>query len=254
MVDKRFDFSTLDIEYEKLLARDGLNEGCPRATNIIDITINCEYNDSFHLQFAKFLDGLVKEALETLESLHKKKIRNNFKGKFTNFTSWNFLNPFGEIISLLTILKSNNYSLLEIEHEISRRKSIDFLLEANNGRKIAVEVINIHPKFQYKDITELENHLVGKIKTKIEEKTKNIQFDTLEFNSWTYLPVLWSTDLEGLLSYKEFFVRFQTTPITVQDKQIFPLGFTSFIQHIDETTGKRSFEYGLVTKLFEKIR
>jgi hypothetical protein len=104
LVDKRFDISTLDIEFEKLLVRDGHNQGSERATNIIDITLKCADNNPFHLQFAKYLDNSVKDDLIIIGNLNKKKLRENFKGKFTNFSTWNYLSPFGEAISLLSIL------------------------------------------------------------------------------------------------------------------------------------------------------
>jgi hypothetical protein len=72
--------------------------------------------------------------------------------------------------------------------------------------------------------------------------------------TWAYLPVLWSTNLEGLIKYKEFFERFEKNIIKVSSKKIFILGFISFIQHIDEASGKRVFEYGYVTKLINKFR
>lgn len=252
LIDKKYDFSILDKRYDKLLENDALNNYSPRETNIIDFTIYCEQNNLFHIKLAKFLDDLVKEAIDTLSEEHKKGLRNAFKGKFTNFSSWNYLNPFGEIISLLTILKSDNYKLLEIEHKIPNGRSIDFLFTTDNNSKIAVEVINFHPEDTYNNISELEKHFMGKLEKKIGRESENIQFDMLQF-TWTYLPVLWSTDLKSLLNYKEFFENMEKTTVKVKDKEIFILGFTSFIQHIDDYTGNRFFEFGYVTKLFNKL-
>jgi hypothetical protein len=253
LIDKKYDFSILDKKYEEILESHALNKNLPRETNIVDVTIFCEQNNPFHLEMAKFLEGLVKEAINIVGEKHIKRLSNNFQGKFTNFSSWNYLNPFGEIISLMTLLRNDNYKLMEIEHEIPNRKSIDFLFSTTDNKNIAVEIINIHPKENYKDIVELENHIIGKLMSKIEKESKSIDFDSLQF-TWAYLPVLWSTNLEGLIKYKEFFERFEKNIIKVSSKKIFILGFISFIQHIDEASGKRVFEYGYVTKLINKFR
>lgn len=251
LIDQKYDFSVLDERFDRILADDAISNK-PRETNIIDFTIFCEQNNLFHIELAKFLDGLVKEAVETLGAKFKKGLRNAFKGKLTNYSSWNYLNPFGEIISLLTILKNDNYNLLEIEHRIPNGKKLDFLFATTNKSKIAVEVINLHPQDTYTNISELENDLLGKLKDKIEIESEGIEFDKLQF-TWTYLPVLWSIDLKSLLPFKDYFERFETAPMRYKDKGIFILGFTSFVQHIDDNTGKRFFEYGYVTKLLDKI-
>ena len=128
LIDKKYDFSVLDERFDRIQADDAISNK-PRETNILDFTIFCEQNNLFHIELAKFLDGLVKEAVETLGAKFKKRLRNAFKGKLTNYSSLNYLNPFGEIISLLTILRNDNYNLLEIEHRIPNEKnSISFLL------------------------------------------------------------------------------------------------------------------------------
>ena len=250
LIGNKYDFSILDNEYEKL--KNINNSQYPRETNIIDFVIYCEENNIFHKELASFLDGLVKEVVDILGVKFEKKLRNSFKGKFTNLSSLNYLNPFGEVISLLTILKNKNNKLLEIEHKLSNKKSVDFIFSNKDNEKIGVEVRNIHPKELYKNISELKQDLLGKLCNKISSESENIQFDSLNF-TWTYLPVLWSTNLKGLLPYKDFFQRFGDSPIKIIGKEIYVFGFTSFVQYIYNNTNKRGFKYGYVTELLNKI-
>jgi hypothetical protein len=86
----------------------------------------------------------------------------------------------------------------------------------------------------------------------MERETDNIQLNTLGF-TLSYLPVLWSTELEELNKYKEYFEQFTKKPMVIKDKNIYSCSFMSFVQIINESTGERNFEFGPITQLLDKL-
>jgi hypothetical protein len=254
LLDDTYDYSILDTRFNELLQQNAADVTRSRDANIVDFLLNCAQGDEFYLEFAKFLDGLVKDALDKLADKHILGLRHIVQGKLTNYNSLNYLNPFGEIVSLLTLLSNESFSLQEIEHPIPNGKSLDFFFTTKDrGSKIAVEVINLHPRNSYHNITELERHLRKKLEIKIREETRDIDFKSIDF-TWAYLPVLWSTNLRGLLVYRSFFETLHNVTVQISCKEILILGFTSFVQVIDSVSGRRWFEYGYITKLFDSLR
>jgi len=167
--------------------------------------------------------------------------------------AWKYLNPYGEIISLLSLVQKTDYRLEQIEKEIPNRKSMDFLfVHTKDKSKIFVEILNIHPKDNYQNVNELKAELYSKISKKIERETANLDFENYSFPI-VYLPVVWSTNLSQLVQYLEFFNEFHDTYGKELGVKVKVFGFTS-IAKVTKNNNVVGFRYGFITDLLEKIK
>jgi hypothetical protein len=200
--DGHFNWVKFDNDFESNFLK--VNVTYP--SNFLGIVLHAETGNKSLSVFIKYIDDLVAFCEKYVNE--KKKFRDILYGKITNFNDYNFLSPIGEL-SVLKKLIDAKYKLLGIEDNsiFPNAKPKDFLFDSPRGQKLLVEIINIKLKDNYNDLSELEKHLLSKVKNKISEETKGIN-DTENSDILYFQPVLWHVDLDKTEKYYHFFKDF----------------------------------------------
>lgn len=159
-------------------------------TNLFDIIRMAEQGMEAKLSFLMQFDDMCFKLLNSLDDKFKKKVRGMFEGKVFNLDGLNYLSPVGELLFLYKLHFNNLIKVLDIEHELEKGKTtFDFLVEIN-GKKLLIDVYNVHPKSENEDYLE---DIGKKILEKYEIKKSTHTFDKFRF---LLAPIVWFTEKE----------------------------------------------------------
>ena len=198
----KINWDKLDQTYEKTYLKPGDNQ-----SNLPGILLKAELGDSFCKDFL----GLCEYLFLTLQpkSGELAKFRNIIVGKFTNLESLNYLNPIGELAVLKKFIDSG-FTLERIEDKLNFPNATpkDFYLRHPfSGKKMVLEVVNIHLSKNYSSLKSLKEFLSSKLTLKIDKETKGIENDEGK-GILFFLPVIWIFDFEKYKKFSNFFERF----------------------------------------------
>jgi hypothetical protein len=203
---------------------------------IYDIIVSIKKGDITAVGMMDFLNKMVRELSGRLSSDEKKLLKSNIQGVLINFDR-KYLNFAGELAVLNNLLKSQKYTLKEVEVEMPNGKCIDFKLESINNNSITyVEVMNIH--LDEKKVTEdeeaIHKFLKGRIEKKFAEKKDGLKKDMQFF----IVPVLWG-GWEDIKVYSDYFIK-HPYPIQYAIEPVAHVRFTDGINYFDHRFGRVS--------------
>ncbi len=247
MLDKRTDWDKLNSRFkEKVYNRKGYDY----KDDFIGVLFNAFEGDNYNAEFVVEIDKIYNKIQDALPEFSKK-VRELLKGKITNLEDWNFLNVVGELFVINTILNHpNDIQLLDIEKKTVNGKPKDLFVCLKTGRKLMIEILNIHYTEKSFDRETLEKHLISKTKAKILSETKGCLSE--EDKNILFLPIIWRLDIEKLVEHYDFFERYENSWGKETGTEYQTMGF-----HILQTLNKKDeiqqFVFGLVTYILRAV-
>jgi hypothetical protein len=205
------------VTIERQVAR---NREIKAETTLHDLIILAQNGTAVAKSFLSLIDGLFKDMLNVVPKQYHSKIRQAARNLVSDFDSQRsgYLNPIGELLSLLSLLKNSSYKLRAIEFRLPNGKTADYCLANPVGFEILIEVTNIH--FQpgkIRDKSDLIVFLSGRIEDKLTDKTKGLDLSQLG-REFTLLPVVWC-DFEDIHTFSSAFetveAKYQTLPFCI---------------------------------------
>ncbi len=232
-------------EYERLVRSI---EGIEHETSFIDILVEAEKGNTALKCFLSDMDTIVQKLMKTLPEIQHKRLKEMFQGKLKNLKNWNYLNPFGEL-GVLDSLLNYGYILEQIEVKFPNNKPKDFLLKDPLNKLITVEILNIHAHTVEKQTRRnMKNYILKKIKEKIDVETNGVRKCDLEF-PLIFVPVIWLFGTNKLIELYPFFKKFEDS-----FSKDFPYPVTGLCSYIDHTDGKKLHihKFGTITSMLRK--
>lgn len=180
-------------------------------TTIYDLVQMAQYGDVKAASFLKLIDSLFEDVNDMISSEHYPRLRQTAINLVSDFDPHRsgYLNPIGELFSVLTLLKNSDYTLKQVEFPLPNGNTADYCLIHPNGVEVLVEVVNIHfKKGMIRSDSDLYSFLSYRVAEKIAAKTDGIELSRLG-RKFLLLPVVWC-DFEDIHSYLSVFEKIET--------------------------------------------
>jgi len=176
---------------------------------------------------AVYVQNFFKETIKKLKTILSDRelgfVGDNIVGVITNL-DMKYLNFIGELAVLVVIKEQTKWTLTgtEVKNEVEKR--IDFEFESDKGRKVKVEIVNIHLTREIgEDDAEIEKFVTKRVEDKKMAKTNNYSTQV----DFIIAPVIWGPIAE-LKKISNYLKRNPwTIPMTLKP--------TAFMNFTDET-------------------
>jgi hypothetical protein len=150
-------------------------------SNLYEIILHAKKGDINALSLLEFFNIIFREIC-TLPVNCKMQL-NDKAIEFLRVLNSDFKNYLGEFAVLDTIIKTNEFKLVNVEASLENGKTSEYLFEKHNSsEKYYVEVLNINLNETH---TNLKRTLRRKIVSKVNKKTKNSKHEII------VVPVIW---------------------------------------------------------------
>ncbi len=194
-------------------------------TTIYDVIKCAESGNKSHIAFLRFIEYLCEQILLTIPKVHHSRLRMSAINILSNFDRKRsfYLDPVGEFVALLNILKGSAFRLTEVETALPSGKKADFaILRASSQTILQIEVLNIHfgdGKIHNED--DLYIFLSKRIEDKLMSKIGKLHLEKGDSN-FALLPVAWC-DLDEVQHFPATFIRvekqYPSLPICILAQQ-----------------------------------
>lgn len=205
--------------------------------NFYDVITLVMKNEPNAIRLLGFFETVINELDKNITD--KKLVRKTIASFLLDFSK-EYLNYIGEL-SILNNLTTSGYTLKEVEFPLGNGNNADFRLVGKDGRRILVEVVNIHITDKTPtDKDTLKLFLEGKILDKINSKTKGQK----QFHTFYITPVLWGS-LKELKPISEIFASGWNMNA---EKTLEPCSYASWTDVNNEVN---AYRFGKISTLFD---
>ncbi len=205
--------------YERLLAIRESKGVAPYQASIYEILMYASVGRREAVHVQNYFKETVKKLKIILSAQELEFIGDNIVGVITNL-DMKYLNFIGELGFLVIIKEQTKWLLTGTEIKIDFEKRIDFEFKTDKGKKVKIEIMNIHLTKEIDESNDgIDKFITKRIEDKKNDKTKN-NSTQIDFHIAT---VIWGshTELRKISNY----LKRKSWAIPMALK---PIGFVSF--------------------------
>jgi len=255
LINESFDYRKFCKKAEKFLKK---NENIRIQKNFITVLFEIikvikkdEQNE--YIEELMFIDLKIGEALEIIPIDKHNELGNLLKAMIFDFSQLSFLNPIGEILSLLLLNKRENYEFIDYEVDFPNKKTKDFKFKnIFNGKIEIVEVVNMsYDSRKYKNSEGLSKFICDKLSSKIKDETKGVSFEKYQ-NKLKFLIIIHGLNFPIARENEVFFKEFKKLKGKVRDDikyDVFPI----YSVYHDFVKGEINYGFDEITSLINYI-